>query len=517
MPRRKRRSSKRKHRFPTRSPLNLGTGIPGDYFECNEEQLVNKLNTLRRDSNPFVIPSLLGNSESMDSASLNTKEDDPDLFFREWEDHLDLDLMVAENDDADAGQDVGHSDIHKSSSNNHGDAMERLDGEQLSVHSPDADDGSLAEETNDYQQHHQKQKHLSKSKSKRGWLQKWGTSSPSPNNNSTNKSSKSWEGSEIVLDSNSFIIDPSLLEKVQQETNFAKGVTANVNANAGIGPGVSSFCLVGSGSKKGTLEERSDASPRTITKLIFDQESEFESHSKSKAGPLLSKKEKHFPQQQQQHLVLPATNFASSLDKSNSNQGYDQENLHGDRARGTTQPLHAPSQSLPQTSSFVRRWSFSSSVADEEEEQDEIHPNSLPSFTKSKSYLHHQRYRHHQPSSTASSSTASASASVSARSKDPDYTSLDTNQELFLKLSEKNDLRDFKHINNFSFEGDYLLSRILRERMRIQLKRDMLSTPDSKDLYVETHSRVNVHGRGHGGQRLVAEGTKRERSVYFMI
>jgi hypothetical protein len=448
----------------------------------------------------------------MDSASLNTTEDDPDLFFKEWEEEerlAKMHVVSAENDD-DASQEVGCSNVNNNaSSSNHGDEMERLEGEHLSVHSPD--DGSLASDLNNYQdQFHQKQqKQPLKSKSKRGVLQRIGLGPKAKNNTSTNKSTKSLEGSEIVLDANSFIIDPSLLEKVQRETNFGKGVSFNAGSgfDAGIGAGVSSFHLVGSGSKKGTLEERSDASPRTITKLIFDQGSESSPLSQSKS---LSKKKKHV-------LVIPATNFSASLDTSNSMDS-DQENLHQDQARGTTtKPLHAPSQSLPQSrphpqTAFARRWSFSSSVADDEEEQDEIHPNSLPNFAKSKSFSHrhHQRQRQHQhhrhrPGSAASSATATT------RSSNPDYTSLDANQELFLKLSEDDDLRDFKNINNFSFEGDYLLSKILRERMRIQLKRDMLTTPDSKDLYLETHKRVSR------SEMEVADDLMQERSVYFMI
>ena len=444
----------------------------------------------------------------MDSASLNTTEDDPDLFFKEWEEEerlAKMHVVSAENDD-DASQEVGCSNVNNNaSSSNHGDEMERLEGEHLSVHSPD--DGSLASDLNNYQdQFHQKQqKQPLKSKSKRGVLQRIGLGPKAKNNTSTNKSTKSLEGSEIVLDANSFIIDPSLLEKVQRETNFGKGVSFNAGSgfDAGIGAGVSSFHLVGSGSKKGTLEERSDASPRTITKLIFDQGSSPLSQSKS-----LSKKKRHV-------LVIPATNFSASLDTSNSMDS-DQENLHQDQARGTTtKPLHAPSQSLPQSrphpqTAFARRWSFSSSVADDEEEQDEIHPNSLPNFAKSKSFSHrhHQRqhqHHRHRPGSAASSATATT------RSSNPDYTSLDANQELFLKLSEDDDLRDFKNINNFSFEGDYLLSKILRERMRIQLKRDMLTTPDSKDLYLETHKRVSR------SEMEVADDLMQERSVYFMI
>lgn len=47
-------------------------------------------------------------------------------------------------------------------------------------------------------------------------------------------------------------------------------------------------------------------------------------------------------------------------------------------------------------------------------------------------------------------------------------------QELYIRLAEEDDLLSFKSINNFSVEGDYLLSRILRESTRVRLKKDML-------------------------------------------
>ncbi len=56
-------------------------------------------------------------------------------------------------------------------------------------------------------------------------------------------------------------------------------------------------------------------------------------------------------------------------------------------------------------------------------------------------------------------------------------------QEMFIQLQNDNDLQDFKRINNFTFEGDYLLSKILRERSRIQMKKDMLQQEDV-DFYI---------------------------------
>ena len=59
-----------------------------------------------------------------------------------------------------------------------------------------------------------------------------------------------------------------------------------------------------------------------------------------------------------------------------------------------------------------------------------------------------------------------------------------TKQEMYTLLQNDDDLEDFKRINNFTFEGDYLLSKILRERSRIQMKKEMLQS-DEVELYVQ--------------------------------
>mmetsp|Transcript_24131 Transcript_24131/g.35939 ORF Transcript_24131/g.35939 Transcript_24131/m.35939 type:complete len:102 (-) Transcript_24131:678-983(-) len=61
-------------------------------------------------------------------------------------------------------------------------------------------------------------------------------------------------------------------------------------------------------------------------------------------------------------------------------------------------------------------------------------------------------------------------------------------QEMFIQLQNDTDLQDFKRINNFTFEGDYLLSKILRERSRIQMKKDMLQDEDI-DFYINVQKK----------------------------
>lgn len=75
--------------------------------------------------------------------------------------------------------------------------------------------------------------------------------------------------------------------------------------------------------------------------------------------------------------------------------------------------------------------------------------------------------------------------------------------ELFVKLSEDSDLEAFKAVNNFSFEGDYLFSRILRERTRIQMKKNMLKDGDV-DLLCDLHKRE-------------VSNKNSERGVYYEI
>jgi len=85
--------------------------------------------------------------------------------------------------------------------------------------------------------------------------------------------------------------------------------------------------------------------------------------------------------------------------------------------------------------------------------------------------------------------------------------------ELFMKLAEEEDFDDFIKLNRISFAGDMLLGRMLRERTRIQCKRDMLHS--ELDTYAKVHCRNSA-----------ASGTKSssgcsdksdDRSVLFSI
>jgi len=372
--------------------------------------LIQKLHTLRGASEPFAVPSLLGNSESMDSSSVNTAEDDPNSFY---EDFYQEEVL-----------------FRNKSLNN---AMERLDGEQLSISSQVStgtdhhrDDGTEQDDHDDIQcdKGHE---YLHDQEIPKGVFHE--ALLPSL------VSGKSWEGSELVLDANSFVIDPSLLEKVQSEMNLTKESQSRL------------FNFVDS-PKRFSMEDRSDASPRSVTKLIV-QDSGSSTRSPPRHGSAMSLIEE---------------------DPASTSSNHETNILMHPELR----------------TSFKRRWSFSSSVDGGDDEQ---YPFDL---------------QHSRPRSIPRPGTAMSMGTTSSSG----YTSLgDLDQELFMKLSEGDDLRDFKHINNFSFDGDYLLSRILRERMRIQLKREMLTTPD-KDLYLETQ-KVSREAN--------ADKTCRDRRVFFMI
>jgi hypothetical protein len=111
---------------------------------------------------------------------------------------------------------------------------------------------------------------------------------------------------------------------------------------------------------------------------------------------------------------------------------------------------------------------------------------------------------HHELTIKKSSSSSSPTNDVEEDDSSQSYGSESFLQdELFVKLSEDSDLEAFKVVNNFSFEGDYLFSRILRERTRIQMKKNMLKDGDV-DLLCDLRKR-EVSGRNA------------DRGVYYEI
>lgn len=352
------KKSRRRRRRP------VSPGIPGDYFECNETMLVKKLNALRTRAgadiqDPMVVPPLL---ESLVSSSLRSIDDDPQLFFADYNESR-------------------KTHGHEFSSD---DSIERIDGEQLSVHS-----------------------HKSTA-----------TVESEPE-------SKSWQGSEIVLNATSF--SSSTDDQASQDMLQA----------------IADF--------------DSEQSPRTVIKSIA-------------TFPL-----KHRAYEDMSTFT-PGTASISAF------------SMHS--GEGSHTEVHVLTKEFR---------------------------NSLPAINDDD-----------KDSSDRSGSDLSPRSLSSKRSQD--YDNLQ-DQELFLKLSEEEDRRDFTHINNFSTDGDYLFQRLLRERTRIHMKREMLSTPD-RELYIAAHKpqrlrreqkRIEVQetqsapGTEAQGVYKPLHVSSRESHVYFMI
>lgn len=459
-----------------RSTVNpyYSTGIPGDYFECdnNEAILVQKLEALRN-SNLAEIPSLFA---ELESESLHSSEDDPDLFFDEQ--------CSSDVEDDKMGHESAHLDEN---------LVDHLDGEQISVHSShscvsyqeiDPDEHDTPEDSI----HAPLEKGLPSSSlpdpTAETSHQRRPTSSASSKQLKSSRSSKSWEGSEIVLNESSFVIDSSVLRKLQQEME-------NCNLQ-------DHFEKNGKDRESPTSvrDYLSTSSPRSITNTkALDQD-----NCDMKVGS------------------TPVTSSVSYIPEEANLDTYPVK-VAGKKTGSEYQRANSGSNAnfdTPKKGNFARRWSFSSSVAEEdenEEEMDSFNPEpSYRPFSAVSSYKSHSRSRsssirslgstrnRHRPTSAKSSSSSVVSESLEK-------------QELFLKLSDEDDLKDFKHINNFTYEGDYLFSRILRERTRIELKRQMLSTPD-KELYVET---AKSEWTKRETESSCSESVYGDRSVYFMI
>ena len=449
------------------------TGIPGDYFECesNEAILVQKLETLRN-SNLAEIPSLFA---ELESESLHSSEDDPDLFFDEQ-----CSCSSVKDDK------IGHESAHLDEN-----LVDHLDGEQVSVHSShscvsyqeiDPDEHDAPEDSIHVPLEKGLPSSLLPDPTAKTSHQRRPTSSASSKQLKPSRSLKSWEGSEIVLNESSFVIDSSVLRKLQQEMEHCNlQVHFEKNGKDRESP-------------TSVRDYLSTSSPRSITNTkALEQD-----HCDTKLGS------------------TPVTSTVSYIPEEANLDTYPVK-VAGKKTSSEYQRAQLGSNAnfdTPKKENFARRWSFSSSVAEEdenEEEMDSFNPEpSYRPFSAVSSYKSHSRSRssstrslgsnRHRPTSAKSSSSSVVSESLER-------------QELFLKLSDEDDLKDFKHINNFTYEGDYLFSRILRERTRIELKRQMLSTPD-KELYVET---AKSEWTKRETESSCSESVYGDRSVYFMI
>lgn len=99
-------------------------------------------------------------------------------------------------------------------------------------------------------------------------------------------------------------------------------------------------------------------------------------------------------------------------------------------------------------------------------------------------------------------------------------TTVALNTVLCEKLQMDTDYQDFLRINNFTAQGDTLLSRILREQSRIQMKKDMLKSADV-ELYVTVQSSSRSLGREKdiGGEisnsEMMTMMKKKDRKLLF--
>jgi len=97
-------------------------------------------------------------------------------------------------------------------------------------------------------------------------------------------------------------------------------------------------------------------------------------------------------------------------------------------------------------------------------------------------------------------------------------------EELYVTLADDNDFDDFIKLNKISMQGDFLLGRMLRERTRIQLKRDMLQ--NDKEMYMTVHCEITSGGEGAillkstdtvSEEREERQGMLDDRSCFFSI
>ena len=223
------------------------------------------------------------------------------------------------------------------------------------------------------------------------------------------------------------------------------------------------------------------------------------------------------PKQQQEELQRPplpkekgefqtirfirrSSSFSSSihdLEEESDKEGHDEKDGDSDR------PQHYIEINLPQhhTFQFKRSSSFSSSIDDHKEnisvlmdgddenhhDVEKINPGlnidvdddindyndeDVKMFEKEpKCRQHRRRKPPGLPSSIKSIKTK--------------HIDLLRKQQMFNLLQCETDLHDFTRLNNFTKEGDGLMSKIIQEHTRIQLKKEMLLT--ERELYVLAH------------------------------
>jgi hypothetical protein len=370
--------------------IPIGPGIKGDYFECNELMLIQKLDALRASDAHFV-PSLLERYYS--DPSLGT--DDPDNFINDIWMFLPRDAveMVSDNEKISLGgvEDASHS------------------SERSPVAYGDAYNSN----------------HNSNNKN-----------SPSPERGkggSVAASLKSWEGTEIFITNDSSYSPPSSPNSSESPKSVGKFSEAEISSTP-LGKGTARPSSRSSNSYANT------GSTETAASISTTAQSEQSSRSTAKS-PKTTATAKTV---RRGSRGTPLINYVIDED-------------------ATHDISNVPFLSLEES---FHLGSASSSVHDD----DQPHNQTEKQLSARKTRLHH-RY----PNTSTSSSVGNPSGIV-------------TGERLHMQLQDQDDMRDFKRINNFSYDGDCLLSRILRESTRIQMKKDMLNS--EKELYLQVTNPV---------------------------
>jgi hypothetical protein len=138
-----------------------------------------------------------------------------------------------------------------------------------------------------------------------------------------------------------------------------------------------------------------------------------------------------------------------------------------------------------QTIMFKRSSSFSSSIHDEFEDLDDLDEG----FVEAEKELindYHNQQQQIQPSSKRNV-TKPQPRPMLPRHPSTQYSTVSRSQRNILnQLQNADELQDFARINNFTNQGDILLSKIVREKARIQMKKEMLQQ-NEVEMYVAVH------------------------------
>jgi len=487
----------RRHRFGVRNGL-IGPGIEGDYFECRDEGiLVQKLNALRVCKQVVIPPLLPRNQSSKSTLDVDDDEDPNRIFFDQLNEDSNLNLH--------------HDDCNQKPNSKH--------------------------------QHEQKQKHsneplqkctdpeltsavVAKQSHKTPKIE---PVAPTPAPTRSRKvTDKSWEGKEIIV-----MIEP-VHESSSSSSSSSRTPSPTVSSRSPTS--VRQFSD-GTMSSRKITKTRSSITPKTTSTATtvkrqtsqsktyaFNRISDNENHrihhkrTKDAGVDVISNQQQQQQQQAQQkseegdhstheHIMMKqplqetltlhlhrSPSFSSSVHENEAEHTKEQyEAIHKQQEIDLSSAFTNVLKKNHETLTLKRSSSFSSSIHDHENENDDnVNMNMIMNDDKEDN-LHSNLKKKVKKVKRLPRPLPSAESN---------YDDHLQKQEYHVWLENEDNLHDFKRINNFTSEGDYLLSRMLRERTRIQMKKELLQS--EKELYVNVHRQV----KGNDSQK--------ERKVLFL-